>query len=320
MSKSINIIEFLKESKNTSVLDVRSPSEFEQGHIPGAINIPLLNNEERAKVGLTFKEKGRSEAVVLGFELVGNKFAEKIRMVEEKIKSKNVLIYCWRGGLRSEVFSWILHKAGWNTVTLIKGYKIFRNWVLETLEQPRKLKILGGLTGSGKTEFLQKLSEKGEQVIDLEKLACHKGSAFGALGQNPQPTNEQFENELAMCWSQIDAEKPLWLEDESRNIGKIKIPDKIYSQMRSSDLYVLEVTEEERIKRILNDYGKFSKEILIDCTRKIEKKLGTQQLKESINYLNDGRMEEWAKLMLAYYDKMYKHGMSQRDKSKIHLI
>ena len=196
MSTTLPLLDFMNEAKDSIVLDVRSEGEYKQGHLPGAINVPLLNNEERKIVGTTYKQVGREAAVIKGFELVGHKFADYIKLVQKLSPSKKISVYCWRGGMRSNTMGWLLQLSGFNVTVLKGGYKTFRNWALETLKEERNVVILGGKTCTGKTELLKKLKEKGEQVIDLEQLACHKGSTFGSLGQDAQPSNEHFENIL----------------------------------------------------------------------------------------------------------------------------
>lgn len=194
----------MKLAENNPVIDVRSPAEFAHAHFPNAQNLPLLNNEERAIVGTTYKHEGNQTAVLKGYELVGHKFSDYIKLAIKIAPNKKVNIYCWRGGLRSNIMAFVLHTAGFEVNLLQGGYKKYRNWVLETLEQPKQIKIVGGKTGSGKTYVLHQLKMLNQQIIDLEGLAHHKGSAFGSLGQAPQPSIEMFENNLAIQWCKID--------------------------------------------------------------------------------------------------------------------
>lgn len=313
MPHLITVDDFLTlTSSGLPVIDARSPAEFEQGCFPGSLNMPLLNNEERAVVGTTYKQKGRNVAVLTGFDLVGGKFAGYIRTAEEKVPSREVIIYCWRGGMRSGILSWLLEQAGFKVQVLRGGYKSFRRWALKKLEEPRKVWVLGGMTGSGKTEALHHLRENGEQVLDLEGIARHKGSAFGALGQDKQPTNEQFENSMALQWASFDPSKPVWIENESRDIGKNKIPDPVYHLIRNSPLVEWSIPAEIRLKRILKEYAVFPVEELAACTRKIAKRLGGLRLAQSLEHLQNGHFSEWAKMMLEYYDKTYAYGLSER--------
>lgn len=336
MNTPLNIAEFIKLAEKYPVIDVRSPAEFRQGHIPGAHNIPLFNNEERAKVGTDYKQIGRQAAIRQGLEIVGPKLSSFISETEKILCSKlpteaytaTVLIHCWRGGMRSANFAWLLNLYGIKTHTLIKGYKAYRNYVLQTFERDMDLIVLGGETGSGKTEILKKISEAGERVICLESLAHHKGSAFGALGEKSQPTQEQFENNLAhelMKPPPLTTSptgngeggrgilEPIWIEDESRTIGTCQIPNPLWKKMKQAPIIRVKVPTEKRIERLMNDYGSFSKEQLAACIRKIEKRLGPQNAKLALEELDKGNLCSVAKITLTYYDKAYNHQHEKRN-------
>ncbi len=318
MSKFLNKTAFLNAlgSPQNILIDARSPKEYKHAHIPGAINVALLNDEHREQVGITYKKEGREAAVVKGFELVGPLFADIIKEVKTFAEGKDLLIYCWRGGMRSGILSWLLGMSGFKVQLLDGGYKCYRNWVLDTLKVQRRMIILGGKTGSGKTELLHHLQLKGEQVLDLEKLASHKGSSFGALGQDPQPSNEHFENLLFRDLRILEEEKLVWIENESRSIGSVKIPDPLFNQMRDAAVVEVEIPLEIRKSRILNEYGNFPVEHLKICTERLEKRLGGLRLKLCLAALNEGRMHDWLDYLLEYYDETYSYGMSLRDKLK----
>lgn len=302
------------------IFDARSPGEYERGRIPGALNLPLLNNEERAEVGTLYKKKGHDAAVLKGFDLVGGKFGDYIRNAKELCKQKEVTLYCWRGGMRSNIMAWLLEKGGFK-VSLIKGgYKSYRRWALNELEKDRTVLILGGMTGSGKTELLSELEKAGEQVIDLEALAHHKGSAFGALGQKPQPTMEHFENELAWQWSKLDENKITWIENESRSVGSMILPAHVYKLMCEAPMIEMLLDRNKRIERILREYGSFPKEVLAANTKKLEKRLGGLRLQEALGKLETGEMSEWVSIMLDYYDKFYRHGIEQRNGKAVYKV
>lgn len=301
-----------------SLFDVRSPAEFSQGHIPGAKNLPLLNNEERHIVGLTYKERGRNEATRIGFDLTGKKFANFIDEAHALAPTREVIVHCWRGGMRSSVMAWLLEMAGFKVSVLKGGYKTFRRWALEQLTQPKNITILAGKTGSGKTEMLKLLAASGECVIDLEALAHHRGSTFGALGQLPQPTQEQFENNLALQWNKV--KDHAWLEDESRWIGRLKIPDKIYELMRASRVLAMIFSVDYRSERILNEYGNFPVDQLKERTSMLAKRLGGDRLKEALAFLDVQDTKGWADIMLDYYDRQYSHGISLRDPALVHQL
>jgi tRNA 2-selenouridine synthase len=196
---------FLEASANSLMLDVRSPGEYQHAHLPGAVSLPLFTNEERKVVGTAYKQVSREKAIKYGLDFFGPKMRAMVEEVERLLKQKTkdqksetVYLYCWRGGMRSGAVAWLLDLYGFNVMVLAGGYKAFRNWVLEQLEHPYPLQVLGGYTGSGKTALLQELKNKGEAIIDLEQLANHKGSAFGKVDDGKQPTQELFENRLAI--------------------------------------------------------------------------------------------------------------------------
>lgn len=316
MPESIDIHKFLELRNKLPVLDTRSEGEYAHAHVPGAINLPLLNNQEREKVGTCYKQKGREEAVLLGFDLVGPKFGNYIRKAKE-ITYSEIIVYCWRGGMRSNIMAWLLEKSGLKVYLLEGGYKTFRHWALNEFKQPFKLIVLGGKTGSGKTDVLHEMKNAGEQLIDLEGLAHHRGSAFGALGQPAQPTSEQFENNLALELLQIDKKKTLWIENESSKIGGVKIPDGIYNQMRATIVVEIDVPLDRRIENIARDYASFPNEKLAEATKRIEKKLGNKNMNDGLNYLNENDFKSWIKILLDYYDKAYTFSKSQREPGTI---
>ena len=306
--------------KTTQVIDVRSPKEFEGGAIPGSVNIPILDNNERAEVGTAFKQNGKDKAIEIALHIVQPKIQGFLDEVEKIENSENLLVHCWRGGLRSERFSGYLSDSGYNVKVLVRGYKAYRNKVYDCFKLNWKLLILGGMTGSGKTDILKHLREKGHQVIDLEGLACHKGSSFGALGQNPQPTTEQFQNDLWEAWRGYDISKPILLEDESQAIGAVRIPDDLFAQMRSSNVLAIDMDAELRAGRIAEEYMTFPDAELIDGIHRIKKRLGGLNAQNAIEAIEGKDYEEFVRITLHYYDKAYTFGLTKREESLVHTI
>ena len=318
MIERITIETYYKKYSDIPIVDVRSPGEFKQGHIPDAFNIPLFSNEERAEVGTVYKKQSKEDAIKLGYKYVNPKLNSFISE-SKNIASTNVIaVHCWRGGMRSEAFANHLNDSGFEKIFVIeKGYKAFRNLVLSFFEQKFKLKILGGYTGSGKTDVLKKLLERGEQVIDLEGLANHKGSAFGAIGEKEQPTTEHFENNLFFKMNKLNLNKYLWLEDESLNIGKVVIPRALFVQMRNQMVYFIDIPVVERAKYLVNTYGLFEKKKLEESILKITKRLGYEKAQLAINALNNDDLQAVAEITLKYYDKAYLRGLETRDLSMV---
>ena len=219
------------------IIDVRSEIEFEKGHIPGAVNIPILNTEERKIVGTSFKQNGQKYAILKGLELSGPHLSKRLKLaVKLAENSENIVVHCWRGGMRSAFFTYLMEFFGLKISVLIGGYKSYRKHVQETFDRPYSIAILGGMTGSGKTHILDELEKTTAFCIDLEKLARHRGSSFGALGMEAQPSQEQFENNLAQQLIKT-GNNTIWLEDESRTIGAKIIPEGIWNQMREAPHY-----------------------------------------------------------------------------------
>ena len=239
MVTTIEIEEFLNLSQSNPVFDVRTPLEFAQGHMPNANNLPIFSNEDRVKIGTAYKQIGREEAILLGFELVGSEWANFIREVKSKTNSKKILIHCWRGGMRSNAMAWAMSFYGFEVFILKGGYKAYRNFVLSSFADSLQLKIIGGLTGSGKTIIIESLKKQGEQTIDLEYLAQHQGSAFGSMGQLVQPTQEQFENNIFKKLLTMDFSLNILTEYEPNNLGSVHLPDSVYQNIqRGIPIYI----------------------------------------------------------------------------------
>ena len=309
----ISIDDFLRLRRQHPVVDVRSEGEFAAGHIRGAANIPLLNNDERVAVGTDYKMKGQAEAIRTGFRLVGPRFLEIINRTELLANGNEVLVHCWRGGMRSANFCQIVGMAKINTHQLGGGYKAYREEALKSYRTPLDLRIIGGCTGSGKSEILRALRQRGEQVLDLEALASHKGSVFGGLMMAPQPTTEQFQNDLFEEILALDASRPVWVEDESIAIGRIFLPQDFWLQMSSAPVYQLEVEKTVRVERLVKEYGQADKKAFLEAMEKITKKLGGQHFKEAKEKLLEDDMPATIDILLSYYDKAYMTGLKNKE-------
>lgn len=321
--EKINIDKFLELAGQFPVLDVRSPAEYKQAHIPGAYSLPLFTDEERKVVGTTYKQQSREAAIKVGLDFFGPKMRTMVEQVESIVGGlgQTVLVHCWRGGMRSAGVAWLLDLYGFKVYTLSGGYKMFRSWVLRQFQVPYRFNILGGYTGSGKTEVLKALMQKHEPVVDLELLAGHKGSAFGNIGLPPQPSQEMFENRLAL---QLNAEwnkaattqRCIWLEDESQRIGTVNIPQPLWLTMRNSPVYFLDIPFEERLQHIVEEYGALDRERVADATTRLQKRLGGLETKTALAHLREDNIQECFRILLKYYDRYYLKGLNNRDNAE----
>ena len=317
MTHRISIEDIEKRADGLPVIDVRAPAEFTHGHIPGAVSLPLFSDEERARVGTTYKKQGREAAILLGFELTGPKWSGFIRRALELAPQKKVVLHCWRGGMRSSAMAWALDLYGFEVYLLQGGYKSYRRWTARQWEKNYDLLVIGGMTGSGKTRILQQLKDIGEQIVDLEDLAQHQGSAYGSLNRLVQPTQEQFENDLASTLSKLDVARPIWIEDENQNIGSCLLPKSFWGQLKNAFHFDLQVPLEQRITALVQEYGALDKDFLISCTERIKKRLGLEQTKNAIVAIGEDRMADFIRQVLVYYDKAYRRALSDLDPAGI---
>ena len=313
LSQKIDILHFLDLSGGIPIVDVRSPSEYKSGHIPGAVNIPLFDDKERESVGTKYKKEGRLPAILEGLSLTGPAIRAKLEQGLTIANDGKLLVHCWRGGMRSESMAWLFSMGDLEVFVLEGGYKAYRHLVLEKLSEKRKMIVLGGMTGSSKTHILQCLSSLGQQVLDLEKFANHKGSAFGALGQPPQPTTEQFGNILFKEWRQLDADLPFWVEDESRNIGTVFIPDGFYLNMQETTTVIIEMDVNTRLPRLIKEYANYPAGLLISSVSKISKRLGGDKTKDAIDAIEKGDIAKAVEIVLYYYDRTYRFGLNKKN-------
>lgn len=309
--------EFLRDAQVSPVIDVRSPGEYIQGHIPGAVNIPLFDDRERAIIGTIYTKVGSEAAIEKGLEIATPKIPFYLNSLQEVAKDHRILVHCWRGGMRSAEMAALFAREGFEPSLLKGGYKEYRRFVRAELGQPAHVMVIGGYTGSGKTEILKMLEKNGCQVIDLEGLACHKGSAFGALGQPAQPTNEQFENELYLQWSKFDLSQPVWLEDESRMVGRVTLPEPVFDKICTGWLLKIDVPKADRIRRLVEEYAQYDKKLLSEAITKISERLGRPRTLDALKAIENSEFEKVASNVLTYYDKAYDFSTFRRPGQRI---
>jgi tRNA 2-selenouridine synthase len=296
------------------LIDVRSPSEYAQGHAPAAASVPLFSDAERAEIGTVYKQQSPAKAVRLGLKYAGLRMADLVAEVDALAKRdpSPLEVYCWRGGQRSGSVAWLLRTAGYDVSRWDGGYKAYRGRVLESWAADRPYVVLAGLTGSGKTEVLRALHELGGPVLDLEGLAHHKGSAFGQIGELPQPTNEQFENDGAVRLAELEGEARIWIEDESRSIGRIWLQQSFFARKKSAPVVLLERSLDERIDRLVAAYGQASRAELSETFMRIAKRLGDQNARSAVDHVQQGHLADAARIALHYYDRTYAESVAAR--------
>ena len=293
------------------VVDVRTPLEYEDDHLPGAINVPLLSNEERVEIGIIHKEVGPKAARIRGMELTAARFPLIVHKIGEAAKGRPILVYCWRGGLRSKTVVTILDLTGFPAMQLQGGYKAFRNHVaasFEPLRPPAPLVVLHGMTGIGKTRLLMDLQNNGKvTVIDLEGLACHRGSAFGELGLQQELSQKRFDTLLWDAFRNAEIGRPIIVEGESRRIGRISLPGNLYEVMQESTKVWCEASIDTRVRRLIEEYGMPEYgEGMETALLRIKKRLGGAMYEEILGHLERWEMEPFMeKLVVHYYDKLY---------------
>ena len=321
-SRTLTTSGFLNEAdKGGIVIDVRAPIEYAEDHIPGAISWPLFSDAERSVIGTLYKQKGKEKAIEKGFEIIGPKMAEMARYGRKLFESQTtkypLLIHCWRGGMRSQSVAWLLRTASIPAIVLDGGYKAYKSHARSMYDKPLNLAILGGLTGSAKTDVIGELGKiKGERIVDLEGMAKHFGSAFGNLDGHEQPSSKQFSNLLFSRLREIDAwgenPRPIWVENESRTIGKVNLPEPFYTQMIKSTCFEMERTEDDRVNHLVQMYGDIDSSLLAGAFKRITPKIGLQNASQAQNALDQGDLATAAKIALVYYDKTYSHGLKKR--------
>lgn len=308
---------FLQHSKEGIIIDVRSPIEYFKGHIPRAINVPLFEDAERAEIGTMYKQKGKETAVTRGLEIVSPKMVHFVTQVKAIAQGRRVFVYCFRGGMRSNSFAWLMNTSGLEAQILTGGYKAFRNYVLQYFGQKFKLVLLGGSTGSGKTEILKHLAALGIQSVDLEAIAHHKGSAFGAINEPQQWPQQNFEHQLFDAFNSLNLAQLIVLEDESQSIGFNKIPHPLWLQMKKAPIIKFDIPFELRVQKLVDDYTTTDINALKASVLKISEKLGGDNAKLCLQYLDEGKLADVARRALQYYDKAYAHIYKNKDQPVI---
>jgi tRNA 2-selenouridine synthase len=289
------------------LFDVRSPGEFTAGHWPGAKSLPLFTDIERAEVGTLYKQRSPDEAFLRGLEFSGRKMRWYVEEARAQTKEDTLAVHCWRGGQRSQSMAWLLSKVFREVLVVEGGYKALRNRGRQNLaEFEVPMFMLGGPTGSGKTKILHELQVQGGAILDLEAMAHHKGSSFGALGEEEQPTVEQFENDLFYQFHSLKASpQPIWLENESKSIGRVYLPNELWQKMLTAPLVQLAIPLDWRVENLVADYANFKKKDLVLAFERIRKRLGGQHLNAALKALEKDDFATAASIALKYYDKAY---------------
>jgi tRNA 2-selenouridine synthase len=295
------------------LIDVRSPSEFERGHWPGAFNLPLFSDDERAAVGTSYKQDGRLEAIHLGLRITGPKMADLAEQLDQFRGPDRLRLYCWRGGMRSASMAWLAQQIDLKPLLLQGGYKAYRQWAQTSFDQDWPLRIMGGRTGTGKTDLLLALENKGVAVLDLEGLANHRGSSFGGLGLPAQPSTEHYENLLAegLDQHQRQGAGSIWLEAESIQVGRCRIPKGLFDQMQTAPVLEIQRSLEERVEQLVGVYGQQGAEALAEATNRISRRLGPQRTQQALEAIAE---QDWAtacRATLDYYDRCYDHELAR---------
>lgn len=321
MAAPLQYVTFPLTESYSEIIDVRSPDEYAEDCLPGAVNLPVLDNGERAKVGTAYKQVSPFAARKLGAALVSRNIARHLEThFAAKEKSYHPLVYCWRGGQRSESLATVLTRIGWVVGVIEGGYKTYRAHVraeLETLPQRLQLRVLCGLTGTGKTEILQAMEARGAQVLDLEGLANHRGSLLGQVWSGepqPQPSQKWFESLLKQALAKFVWERPVWLESESNKIGNLQVPADLWRAMQQAPCREIRVPAEARVRFLLQQYDHMRKnpEFLLEKLEYLKSRHGAHQLALWRRQIERGEWEPFvADLLAKHYDPTYRRSMQQ---------
>ncbi len=304
---------------SSPIIDVRSPSEYFQGHWPGAINIPLFSDKEREVIGKSYKKESRLKAIFNGLKVTLPKTTKLKEIILHNTRTakanKSLRIYCWRGGMRSSAFAWLARTIGIKTYLLKGGYKEYRRWVLNQFDNDLPIRLIGGKTGTRKTDLLNQIKNENIFVIDLEGIANHRGSSFGSLGMGEQPSTQQYENIIAESLDAFHKSNAieLWLEAESSNLGKCRIPRSLYEMMKKAPILEIIKTKNERVNNLVKLYSQNSQNELKEAVKRISKRLGPQRTKEALDAIEKKEWSKACKAMLDYYDRCYEYELKKTE-------
>lgn len=302
----------------SAVIDARSPAEYEHDRLPGAVNWPSLNDQERAQIGTEYKQVSAFEARKRGAAWVARNIARHLdREMPGLSRDWKPLVYCWRGGQRSGALALVLSQIGFEVRVLQGGYRAFRQHVVSALasaSEGLRFEVLCGKTGSGKSRLLQALERTGAQVLDLEALACHRGSVLGALPSLPQPSQKRFETLLWQALSAFDRERPVYVESESRLVGQLRLPTSLLDHIRRSPCWRIEMPLEARVALLKEDYVHLSSDPVRLCERlmSLRELRGASVVSEWCELAHKGQIDELVlQLLHLHYDPIYMRSISK---------
>ena len=308
-----------KKTNFSDIIDVRSPAEFKEDHISGSINLPVLNNKQRVDIGKIYKKESPFKAKKIGASLVSNNISKHLKKVLiNKPGNWKPLIYCWRGGQRSKAFATVLSEIGWQVTILKGGYKTYRSSInneINKLTKTSRFIVLKGPTGCAKTKILELLKKQGLSVLNLERLASHKGSLLGDIPNKKQPSQKMFESKIFSSLNNLKNKNKIFIESESSKIGNLFLPQIVLNKIKTSQAIEINANLDERIKFLLNDYSKYIREenSFLELFKHAKNKVSSKTIN---NWLKLYKNKNWYKLahylIVDYYDPLYKHNLNKK--------